>query len=263
VFIKRSPLWCDPRVKPPFRAVRVNWGHPLAVGLQGCFLLNERAGLAYNLAGARHATDFTNSGRNPWDDQGFLGDGVTVLGSRVPMAPVTQYPVTVACGLTVRAGTDGAAAVELAHTGGDDYISIYYVDTTPQIVYGVGITGGIFASCPALSPFTDREYRLAGVSRSSTQHELWVNGGLRSTASTAVTFPSINTFSLGCSFKNAPAGRAPWRGRLLWAAIWSRGLTPAEIAAVNTEPFTYLMPDTRGGKRVFPDEGLTWLIHSR
>jgi hypothetical protein len=266
VFIKRSPLWCDPRVKPPFRTARVNWGHPLATGLEACFLLNERAGPAYNLAGARHATGFTTAGRNPWDDQGFLGDGVTVLGSRVPMAPVRQYPVTVACALTMRAGTDGAAAVEFADTGGTggEYISLYYVDTTPQLVYEVS-SGGVAATCPAftMNPFYDREYRVVGVSRSSTQHEIWINARLHVTATTAVTFPTITTFSLGCSFKAAPAGRAPWRGRLLWAAVWSRGLQPAEIAKLNAEPFTYLTPDTRGGKRVFPDEGLTWMIHSR
>jgi len=31
---KRTPLWPDPRVKPPFGAAEIDWGHPLARGLR-------------------------------------------------------------------------------------------------------------------------------------------------------------------------------------------------------------------------------------
>ena len=31
--IRRSALWSDPRVKPPFGAAEIDWGHPLATGI--------------------------------------------------------------------------------------------------------------------------------------------------------------------------------------------------------------------------------------
>src|SRR3990167_2034237 len=37
----RSLLWSDPRVKPPFGAAEVDWGHPLARGLIAVYLFNE------------------------------------------------------------------------------------------------------------------------------------------------------------------------------------------------------------------------------
>jgi len=51
----RSLLWPDPRVKPPFGSVTIDWNHPLAQGLVGCWLFNEGAGLtAYDLAMNKH-----------------------------------------------------------------------------------------------------------------------------------------------------------------------------------------------------------------
>lgn len=37
----RSRLWPDPRVKPPFGAAEIDWGHPLAQGLLSLWLFNE------------------------------------------------------------------------------------------------------------------------------------------------------------------------------------------------------------------------------
>jgi hypothetical protein len=49
-YIKRSAIWPDPRVKPPFGAVEIDWTHPLAQGLVSCFLLNEGGGEPLDLA---------------------------------------------------------------------------------------------------------------------------------------------------------------------------------------------------------------------
>jgi hypothetical protein len=45
----RSLLWPDPRVKPPFGAAEIDWGHPLTLGLLTAFLFNEGAGRPQNL----------------------------------------------------------------------------------------------------------------------------------------------------------------------------------------------------------------------
>ena len=42
--IRRSPIWPDPRVKPPFGAAQITWGHPLAQGLSAYFPMNESGG---------------------------------------------------------------------------------------------------------------------------------------------------------------------------------------------------------------------------
>jgi hypothetical protein len=52
-YIKRSAIWPDPRVKPPFGSVEIDWSHPLARGLAGCWLFNEVAGLPFDLVTQR------------------------------------------------------------------------------------------------------------------------------------------------------------------------------------------------------------------
>lgn len=41
---QRGLFWSDPRVKPPYGSVEVDWGHPLARGVEFVTLLNEGAG---------------------------------------------------------------------------------------------------------------------------------------------------------------------------------------------------------------------------
>jgi Concanavalin A-like lectin/glucanases superfamily len=55
-YIKRSAIWPDPRVKPPFGSVEIDWSHPLAQGLVSCFLLNEGGGAPVDLVTANSAT---------------------------------------------------------------------------------------------------------------------------------------------------------------------------------------------------------------
>jgi hypothetical protein len=59
-FIRQSATWPDPRVKPPFGTVEVDWTHPLSAGLVDLWLFNEGGGDAGNLANARHP--FTRHG---------------------------------------------------------------------------------------------------------------------------------------------------------------------------------------------------------
>src|SRR5262245_43754444 len=53
----RSRLWPDPRVKPPYGSVEIDFGHPLGRGLTGCWLFNEEGGFPGNLARGRERLD--------------------------------------------------------------------------------------------------------------------------------------------------------------------------------------------------------------
>jgi hypothetical protein len=60
----QSRLWPDPRVKPPFGAAEIDWGHPLSQGLVAAWLFNEGAGRVLrdyaNSAISASITDPTN-----------------------------------------------------------------------------------------------------------------------------------------------------------------------------------------------------------
>lgn len=52
IAVKRTPLWPDPRVKPPYGSVVVDPGHPLAPSSL-CLLMNEGGGAVSDLAGGQ------------------------------------------------------------------------------------------------------------------------------------------------------------------------------------------------------------------
>src|SRR3990167_5380853 len=53
MYVTRAAHWPDPRVKPPFGAVVLNQGDPLARGLVNLFLLNEGGGNPVDLVTGR------------------------------------------------------------------------------------------------------------------------------------------------------------------------------------------------------------------
>jgi hypothetical protein len=258
-YIKRAPIWPDPRVKPPFGAARVNWGHPLAQDLRICFLLHERAGMAYNLVGAPHASIITG-GANPWTDQGFLGDGVAVVGSRVPAVPISAYALTLVCEVAPIFGAAGPTFVQLDST--TDATAYFSIWLRPVNAFRYSVRGTAILDGPTV---TERaRYRLAGVSRGAAEHEFWQDGVPVATSATSVTFPTLTGLSLGLSHAGNPSGVSPMNGRLNWVAGWRRGLTPIELTELAEVPFAYLEPVTaRGARRIFPAEGNTFFVHSR
>src|SRR5262245_14193662 len=62
---RRSLLWPDPRVKPPYGAAEIDPGHPLARGLIGAWLCNEGAGELYDLT-RRSRASTTDYGSLMW-----------------------------------------------------------------------------------------------------------------------------------------------------------------------------------------------------
>jgi hypothetical protein len=84
-YIKRSAVWPDPRVKPPFGSVEIDWSHPLAQRLVSCFLLNEGGGPPLDLAtGLRGLLVSDSATVSPWSTRAagsYFKSGGTNLGS--------------------------------------------------------------------------------------------------------------------------------------------------------------------------------------
>jgi len=76
--IIRSPIWPDPRVKPPFGAVEIDWGHPLSSRLAYAVVMNEGGGGPRSLVSQKRG--ILNGGITwaPGEDGAALhGDGGT------------------------------------------------------------------------------------------------------------------------------------------------------------------------------------------
>jgi hypothetical protein len=110
--ILRSPVWPDPRAKPPHRAVEIDWSHPLSRGLALLCLANEGGGPSQDLVGRRGGV-LVGSGAGIWgptlgeitgDIRLGYGVGSSVALSYVELTPtiaVSDSTTATATGMTV------------------------------------------------------------------------------------------------------------------------------------------------------------------
>lgn len=114
--IIRSPIWPDPRVKPPFGAAEIDWGHPMARGLIAFLVFNEWGGLPSDLA-ANTQADLISGTWGVNQDPGVI---TASSGDRVRFPLTTRYTLgsDVPFSISFRLIQTGLAA-----TGADGYVA--------------------------------------------------------------------------------------------------------------------------------------------
>lgn len=76
-----SHIWSDPRVKPPYGSVEVDWGHSLSSNLRMLYLLNEMAGDVHGMGAAPTVGSlYTLGGTLPSWVTASTGPGVNFAG---------------------------------------------------------------------------------------------------------------------------------------------------------------------------------------
>ena len=251
--IHRSPVWDNPRVKPPYGSVEIDGGHPLAQGLVSAMLFNEGAGPASDLVLERSGEPFTTSA-NPG----------------APLWTVTSQGVE---------GDFSQAALGYYKTPGfmennNSHFSVYFVGkfTTGAARYAGGIGGGasdrlswgyddggaglqwlfLFNSVAfinsTLIPTTGHVYAMGMAYTRGSQmlfheHSLTaktVRIATISTASTPATGgPDIHL--VGC--RNTQDNF--WSNSINRHYFWKRPLTAGEFLWLNAEPYAFLRPIIR------------------
>lgn len=79
--IRRSTIWSDPRVKPPFGSAEIDWSHPQAGELVACVLFNEAGGSPVDLVFRGRPTIIGASTWTPTlDGIGWNARGTDALG---------------------------------------------------------------------------------------------------------------------------------------------------------------------------------------
>src|SRR3990167_6114750 len=117
---RRSLLWPDPRVKPPFGAAEIDWGHPLASGLVFYAPLNEGGGLPLDLVSRISATTKTGA---TWLagykglEAGFTEPSRMSWGDRPEWNPTNLLTVACLCRPSGTAGNDVPFSKNTSTTG--------------------------------------------------------------------------------------------------------------------------------------------------
>ena len=218
----------DPRIKPHYGSVEVNWGHPLTQNLRGCWLFNETIGSPRNLAKQRNVGTLT--GGVAWTPSP-RGPVLKFDGSSGKVT-FTQYPSTVTGPFTwlVDVKPSGSGEKEIIDAG------------QPGLTFGaIGATllfwdGSFFTS----SALPDEWVRVAAVRDGSNFKSLYLNGRLD--ASGAGTGQALlTTLSIGALV----SGGREFPGSIGHLFIYDAALSASLVAWAGAEPYAGLSPIVR------------------
>jgi hypothetical protein len=256
--MNRNPRWFPEYtgMKPSFNnmgAMQLNKNHPLNQGLVAWWLMNEGAGTSIfsttqnykGLANLTYATwvktavgpafqtdsSTTQLGRTNFGNLDVLGD-ITIIAYLIP--------------LRKSSGTE--TSVLGRHYAGSDYTKCAYLlamnyasgptDYYPFFQIAIG-SSGYAVPDPAHTQFVvGTPIWLAGVRRNLTTLELWRNGIMINSVGSIPTgnmnTPAATPLSLGELTVGAYVNTY---ANYIYASIWNRALSPAEIARVYANPY--------------------------
>lgn len=249
-YIKRSPIWPDPRVKPPFGSARLNPSHELAYKLTACWNLNEYGSRTIFEAATNDPGTLTNA--PAWGVTPF-GNGVRLISAsdqyvNCQNPPNLQITDDITVMMDYMVGSDFSSTRELLtkdkDTGGRAY-TLDILDTAGARFYINGGGGNDLVAESVVPAIYTRKRAYGSYRTSDKLISLYVDG--KKVAEKTATTSGIPTATA-----NVLLGRReyvgytnPFDGWILRAMIWNRKLQDSEIAAVQAEPYSMFQPIIR------------------
>jgi hypothetical protein len=224
-----------PAIRPP--RFSLNTSHPLAQGLVFAGLGNHPGGgTLYDSSGYRHDGTLTNMDpASDWDVSSYLNrHELNFLGSSSqystqPFSAITSYPfslstwvyfTTEAWSWCLSLSDQGFSRHYMLGfaTAGDGHLTYFSRNLAQSGYYESGINTA------------NEWYHLVGVSRDSSNHEIWINGQYIGTDTADVSLFSIDTLTVGAVYRSSLGGY--WTGAIVDPCVWDRGLTSNEIRSL-------------------------------
>lgn len=243
------------RLKPPL-GVQLNTGHPLANGLVGCWIMNERGGnIVHDLSGNGNKGAFVGT-------VGWNTTGLNLLGTEDNSVSITYHSLfapgtgdfSIVCALTPLAlvnGTgdqswDNTFAISRWNTEGSGNSNSWTLNltsdgSTEYPTFVIRLSTGEVQVADATSYVIGTHYSLCGV-RDNDNIKIYRDSILRNTtggASGAIQNGATYPIILGNN-ASGDYGAPIW---LEYFYYYNRALTASEIASLYTNPYQMFEPD--------------------
>lgn len=257
-YIRRNGLWLPQHVPPASLDVEIDWNHPLAAGLIGCYVpgsargLNDIAGIGPTLTapagsnqvgpyGSGLLTTATNSMARATLPAAYKLSTITLFWRGIPQAAYAGGYTSVLFGSTAHSGdTAPSLSASIAILATNNTSSGTPVYAWVQGDDGGGTLTAAYAET-AVSP-TLGAIQSAAVTFSNATPNVYVDGALKSstTSLSSLSAPQYYSDSQLCLGGYAPVTTRESQTLNQMGAIWNRALTAAEIEWLDKEPFAML-----------------------
>lgn len=243
----------DPRVKPPFGAAEIDWGHPLTAGLFALYLFSEGGGVPVDLCGhvgiTRTGATFVASALGPAMSFSGTTDRLTATQTPAADAPLSMaawfLPADVTVLGTVMGVSDGAV-------------------TRYDLLYFRGDVGGnpVQHFCNGATTFSTGQSSNGVLGVNTWNHVVTVTATASSRAAYLNGVKTADTTNIGSQATMDRLGIACrpdavqlFNGQIAFAAFWSTALSDELAAWLYAEPYAMLRPIVRRAWFSFPAGG--------
>lgn len=232
--------------KPPLGA-QIDWGHPLAKGLVGCWLMNEGAGLiAKDLVANNNATSKNGANWVPsLKGYAFNFDGTDdyltcgIVDGKV--LDITGNKVTVSA--IVKIGSTAWAERNIVRKDRGHYNLVQLdADEVRFEIYN----GGYVSAKTTTSPLVlNNWYHLIGV-YDGIAVSVYINGKFVISAAATGNLANTGTpetFNIGCRDNNGTPDLF-FPGIIASVQVWNTALIPQQIRQLYADPYCFIKPPT-------------------
>lgn len=238
---RRSLFWPDPRVKPPFGAAEIDWGHPLARGLLGYWPFNETGGNAVDLVLGLPAIASGGASRASSGDD--LGAVLTTAQYFVAAKPPAFQVAASSMVARVRSTSASVQMVANVNFNGSN-VPYAFSPNLSGSYQGYSFYDGAWRNSGVTTDIRgDNLVHTLGGSYDGTTLRYYVDGVQDASAAYTGTqnLANTNTFDIG---RYANDG-VYFFGNIYHLALYGRALTAAEMHWSAQEPYALLRPIVR------------------
>lgn len=244
LLIVLAVLFCSVQVyaaTKPGRGAQINWSHPLARGLVGCWLFNEGTGSrVFDLSGYGNHGTLTNTPTWVNGDDGSAINYVSTSSQYIDCGSIRdiQAPITIVTKVycdTSFATWDGI--VGRNSNLGFEY-AIYWKPSVKQAKYafkGSGVTKTVQTPTNFLKPDA---WNIIVATYDLVNMRIYANGLEGGSLATTVTPAPGSSGNHSIRLGDAQgAGVGTMDGKQAWVYLYDRALTAAEVAQLCREPY--------------------------
>jgi hypothetical protein len=237
--------------KPPIGST-INWSHPLAKGLVGAWLMNERGGLkVLELVSAKFGT-LTSGAKFITTSKG-IATGYTQASSQyleagsLPLIDKISSDITIVIYYSATSSATNAAILS-KRTGNDSHFSIDYGGSANSSNFGfTWENGGTFCFVQVLSgaPQDGNFYQYTVTRKGLVAPKLYRDTKILTidNSSSATTAFQPNTATINFSRLNY-ATPAYCATKIVYCYIYNRAITLQEIQQLYADPYCFINPPT-------------------
>lgn len=227
----------------PLRAIQINRSHPLARGLVGCWLFNERSGSIFlDSSGMKNNFDIGN-GSPEWSNSKYGGGLLFNSGSgeylQYSSAILTQLPISVVgWAKSDNIDTDNVI-LDIGYSGAEagnillGMLGSWSGNPVAAFIRDTDWSGGAAVTTKAFS--AGIWHQCVAVFVSNSKRRVYIDGANEGTNATVCAVPPVNRTHIGATADSTPG--AYMSGIIDHVMLYNRVLSAREVAWLYREPF--------------------------